>query len=780
LFQGIYDNLLLTQEALKALPDNRRTQAIHSHDLESSLEILMDATQKAQSRFRLKEMNEKILSAHLQALVPLSINMIDIARTLSSERGDRMSSEMLYWAEASKKSIEAHVEDRTRALENPQGLKQRLVVLAETSRTMANVMAFGFLMNPNRKLLSIGYLVSEDRLDESCYDLLASEARLASFFAIAKGDIPNRHWFRLGRVVTTIHGGAALISWSGSMFEYLMPSLVMREPHGSLIDQTNHLVVARQIAYGNSLGVPWGISESAYNTRDLELTYQYSNFGVPGLGLKRGLRDNVVIAPYATALATMVAPIEACQNFMRLSALKALGRYGFYEAVDYTRSRLPDGQEFAIIRAFMAHHQGMSIVAIADTLLNGLMRTRFHTEPMVQATELLLQERTPRDIAVAHPRSEEVSKVTKVGELSLPLVRSIHTPHTTTPLCHLLSNGRYSVMITGAGSGYSQWNQTAITRWREDPTRDDWGSFIFLRDVQLGDIWSAGFQPSGVDANRYEVVFSEDRAEYMRRDGMIKTTMAVVVSSEDDAEVRRVSLTNLDKGVREIEITSYAELVLAPASADQSHPAFSKLFVETEYLPKVGAILATRRRRNPNEKEIWAAHLVVVEGDTIGEPEVETDRARFMGRYRDIRSPISVMDGRPLSNTVGTVLDPIFSMRRRVSIPPCGTVRIAFWTLVADSRRNVLDLVDKHHDANAFERAATLAWTQAQVQLHYLDIAPEEASLFQVLAGHILYVDPLMRPISDTIRRGAGAQSSLWVQSISGDLPIVLIRIEDI
>ncbi len=398
----------------------------------------------------------------------------------------------------------------------------------------------------------------------------------------------------------------------------------------------------------------------------------------------------------------------------------------------------------------------------------------------MQATELLLQERTPRDVAVAHPRAEEVTTAATVRDLELPAVRRLHSAHDATPQAHLLSNGRYAVMLTAAGSGYSRWRDLGITRWREDVTRDDWGAYVFLRDVQSGEVWSAGYQPSGVEPDSYDVTFTEDRAEFVRRDGTITTTLEVVVSPEDNAEVRRVSVANTGSRARDIELTSYAELVLAPPAADAAHPAFSKLFVQTEYLAKVGAILATRRRRSPAEPEIWAAHLAVVEGETVGEPEIETDRARFLGRGREVRAPIAVMDGRPLSNTVGTVLDPVFALRRRVRVPPGRTVRIAFWTVVASSRAEVLDLIDKHHDATAFDRAATLAWTQAQVQLSHLGIDAEEAGLFQRLAGHVLYADPSLRPSSDAIRRGGGGPAALWAQGISGDLPIVLVRIDNI
>jgi len=752
---GIEDALDLTREALRALPGDRRTQTIAREQLDAALDALDDA-----------------LGQGLAEATPHAATMVDIARALAGEREDEAGAEMLFWAEATQRSIESHRRD----LAPPEN--DRLETLEEKARALAGEMDFGFLLDRERRLLSIGYRVADGQLDPSCYDLLASEARLASFVAIAKGDVASRHWFRLGRAVTPVGHGAALISWSGSMFEYLMPSLVMRAPAGSLLEQTSRLVVRRQIAYGAELDVPWGVSESAYNVRDLELTYQYSNFGIPGLGLKRGLGENAVIAPYATALAAMVDPGAAARNFVRLTAAGALGRYGFYEALDYTPARLPEGKKVAMVRAFMAHHQGMSVVAIANALLDGRMRARFHAEPIVQATDLLLQERTPRDVAVAHPRAEEVKTAAAVHDLELPAVRRLRSPHDATPQAHLLSNGRYTVMLTAAGSGYSRLGDVAITRWREDATRDDWGSYVFLRDVQSGAMWSAGYQPSGVEPQRYDVMFTEDRAELVRQDGTLTTILDVMVSPADNAEVRRVSVANGGNRAREIDLTSYAELALAPPAADAAHPAFSKLFVQTEYLAKQGVLLATRRRRSSGEPETWAAHLAVVEGESVGEAEIETDRARFLGRGREVRTPMAVVDGLPLSNTVGAVLDPVFALRRRLRIAPGRTARIAFWTLVASSRSEVLDLVDKHLDANAFERAATLAWTQAQVQLAHLGVEPEQASLFQRLAGHALYADPSLRPSPDALRRGGGGPQALWAQGISGDLPIVLARID--
>ena len=597
---GIDDSIGLIRESLAALVADRRSYTVTPTQLVEVLDAMAPLIQSDTRR-------PVELTARLEELKLQSDSVVDMARALTMERADAAAGDVLIWAEALQACIRSHRRDvellkpwascgdgaaaadsmptlgdlpdiyneaasrdstldhaeLARASDAAKALERRLTELATTAGKMVDAMKFDFLLDPARQLLSIGYRVTDGSLDTNCYDMLASEARLASFVAIAKGEVPARHWFKLGRAMTPVDRGSALISWSGSMFEYLMPSLVMRAPAGSLLEQTNHLVVRRQIKYGAELGVPWGISESAFNARDLELTYQYSNFGVPGLGLKRGLSEDAVIAPYATALAAMVDPEAAAQNFSRLLLAGGLGHFGCYEALDYTPSRVPEGEKVAVVRAYMAHHQGMTLLAIADALNHAAMRARFHAEPIIQATELLLQERAPRDVGVARPRAEEVSAEANVREIVPPTVRRFRSPHDLIPRTHLLSNGNYTVMITAAGSGFSRWRDLAVTRWHEDVTRDSWGSYIFIRDVHTGKVWSAGFQPAGVEADSYEVEFSEDRAEIVRRDGTITTTLEVVVSPEDDAEVRRVSITNSGSRVREVELTSYAEIVLA-------------------------------------------------------------------------------------------------------------------------------------------------------------------------------------------------------------------------
>lgn len=764
--QGAADHLALAREALLApdIPNSEQARALAAV---------------------LQEIDAQLSGVQtIDALTPALIRLAQKASAMTpapvlEEGGDGLA-DIAYWVDALGKGLREHDRDRRQLAEASAAMRTRLTALADTARAMAMEMDFAFLLDPERKLLSIGYALDDNGLDPSCYDLLASEARLASLIAIAKGDAPTRHWFRLGRLSTPLGNGSALISWSGSMFEYLMPSLVMRAPAGSVLEQTSRLVVARQQSYGRSLGVPWGMSESAYNVRDIEFTYQYSNFGVPGLGLKRGLAENTVIAPYATGLASMVDPQGARKNYAHLARLGAQGRYGFREALDFTRSRLPEGKTVAIVGSFMAHHQAMTIVAIANTLHDGRMRDRFHREPMIRASELLLQERAPRDVVLSSPRAEGVRASAAEAPGGGETVRRLTASAAGAPITHLLSNGTYAVMLTATGGGYSRWRDIAVTRWREDATRDDWGSFIFARDLRSGAVWSGTARPMAGGAGEGEVMFSEDHARFTHHDLDLSTTVDVIVSGEHNGEVRHISLANSGRRTREIELTSYAELVLTTPAADDAHPAFAKMFVQTEYLANFGALIATRRLRTPDEPQIWAAHFAVVEGDVTAGPQYETDRARFIGRGRSIDTAKALSSGQPLSNTVGTVLDPIFSLRQSVRIEPGKVARVAFWTVVASSREELLDLIDTHHDRSAFDRAKTLAWTQAQVQLRHLDIDAGEAADFQRLAAPLLYADRRFRSPSEVILRGAGSQSGLWQHAISGDLPIVLLRIDDV
>ena len=772
---GIRDALEPVRESLERSPHGARSEMVTASQVREALDAmtaLLDDPPSSTGEWR----------ARFGQLEARAENLLDIVRTLAAA-GHASGPEVQAWAAAVRDTVRSHARDLETlfAGDATEGaastLEHRLAAVALQAEQMAQAMDFRFLFDPSRKLFSIGFRAADSTLDPSFYDLLASEARLASFVAIAKGDVSPRHWFLLDRSLTPVGRGAALVSWSGSMFEYLMPLLVMEQPAGSLLDLTSRLVVRRQIRYGKQREVPWGVSESAYNIRDVHLTYQYSDFGVPGLGLKRGLFEDVVVAPYATALAAMVDAKAAIDNIADLGAVGAQGLYGFYEALDFTPSRLPKDDQVAVVRAYMAHHQGMTIVALGNVVHQGLTQKRFHAHPMVQASELLLQERTPRAVAVTRPRGEEVQAAAQVRELVPPTLRRFESPHDIPPRTHLLSNGRYLVMLTAAGSGFSRWRELAVTRWREDTTRDCWGTFIYLRDAITGQVWSAGFQPSGTEVDQYDVVYAEDRAKIIQRDRSLSIELEIVVSPEDDAELRQLTVTNLGDRNRLIDFTSYAEVVLAPQAADEAHPAFSNVFVETEFVAELDTLLATRRPRSSDEPQPWLAHVAAIEGEEVGTCQYECDRARFLGRGRGIGAPVSLSEG-TLTNSAGATLDPVVSLRHRVAIPAGATVRVVFTTLVADSRKEALDTAQKYLQPETFERESSLAWMYAQVQLHHLRITQDEAHLFQRLANRILYNDQTLRATPKELATNRRGASGLWAFGISGDLPIAVVRVE--
>jgi cyclic beta-1,2-glucan synthetase len=652
----------------------------------------------------------------------------------------------------------------------------RLQAIAERARAYAVEMDFKFLFDQRRKLFAIGYQQAANSFDNSYYDLLASEARLASFIAIAKDDIPVDHWFRLGRALTAVAGTRTLISWNGSMFEYLMPALVLKTFPATLLDQTHHGAVKRHISYGAERGVPWGMSESAYNARDRSMAYQYRGFGVPDLALKRGLSKDLVVAPYATVLAMLVEPHQAVRNLSALETEGALGPYGFRDAIDYTRP-VP-GSKKAVVGAYMAHHIGMSIVAFDNALNRKIWQERFHSDPLVRSAELILQERIPRRLTIQEiQHGSDVAHVPT--EMEKPAVRDFDTAHTPQPRIAILGNVPFTTIVSNAGAGLTTYGNLAVTRWRNDGTLDDRGQWCYVKDVSTGRVWSAGHQPTCVEANWYRVMFASDRVTFIRRDGDVETQMEIAVASDDAAEVRRLTVYNRSAIAREIELTSYAEVVMAPLDSDRAHPAFGNLFVETEWLADSAAILARRRPRSVSDRIPLCGHVVAVANIAmqVGPVTCETDRARFVGRGRSARDPVAMDDGAELTGTVGAVLDPVFALRTRMNIPPGRSAEVTFTTFVTDDRERAIQLADLYHDPYSARRALDLSWAQAQAELRELGISPSDAALYQELAGHLLYPHPGFKGLAPRSELEL-CQSELWGLGISGDVPIMLATLE--
>jgi cyclic beta-1,2-glucan synthetase len=696
-----------------------------------------------------------------------------------AERLPILNEELAGWTKGTPVAgYEAEAEALIRALtrSTAPALVESLDELAARSSRFADAMDFRFLYNESRSLFAIGYNVPLERLDPAHYDLLASEAAIASFLAVARGVVPRKHWFQLGRPAMRITGQSGLLSWGGTMFEYLMPRLLLPAPTGTLLDTAQRAAVARQMQYGRQTRTPWGISESGFYVIDaLALDYQYQSFGVPGLGLKRGLGKDLVVAPYATMLAVPIDARAAVANFAVLRELGGEGEYGFYEALDFTPDRLDKGDRCKVVKQYMAHHQGMGLCAITNRLLNDVHTRRLRAEPAVRAVELLLQERVPVDAPELRSPEEETEGA---GSATLPdaVNRRLTRADTPAPRPHILSNGHYTVMVTNAGGGFSVCRGLAVNRWRCDPAGDSYGSFLYVRDLASGKAWSAGFQPLCVPADNYEVTYSADKAEFRRRDGMIETLLEITVAPDRDVEVRRLTLANHDSFARTLEVTSYAEIVLNDPRADLAHPAFGKLFLETEWLPQWDALLCRRRPRGAEQKPMFAVHSVSADGTQAGRTEYETDRAQFLGRRRNPADPQALKSR--LTGTVGAVLDPIFSLRRTVRLNPGSSATLSFATAVTDSHEAALAVADHYRSPIAAGRAFELAWAHSRVELVDLNLTPALSHLFQRLAGHILFPPPALRATSALVANRQG-QSGLWRYGISGDLPILLVCVSE-
>jgi len=665
-------------------------------------------------------------------------------------------------------------------------------------------MDFGFLFDPHRQVFHIGYNVEAETLDSNYYDLLASEARIASLLAIAGGDVPQSHWLHLARPITRVNGARTLLSWSGTMFEYLMPSLLMHSYEGTLLEQSCRAAVNHQITYARQKGVPWGISESGYYRFDANLNYQYRGFGVPSLGFRRGLAEDVVISPYASLLALPLRPRAVMRNITRFIKLHMLGQYGFYEAIDYTDSRLPSGQRSAIVRSYMVHHQGMSLLAITNYLQDKVMVRRFHADPRVQSVQLLLQEQVSHQAPVEYPHPEDVRAVRQVQPpvAIAPWRVPVEAPM---PQVHVLSNGRYSVLITSAGSGYSSWQEAPLkaervdlTRWRADTTLDGWGTWIYIRDQDA--LWSAGYQPIGSSLASQEVLFYAHKAEFRRRDHDISVRMEVTVPPDDDVEIRCITLTNHGDRIRRLTLTSYGEVVLASQSADRRHPAFSKLFIESEYLPEVNGLLFHRRPRSVEEESVYLAHLLVVEQGQEITGAHEGDRARFLGRGRTVRSPAALTPpsvfpmggdassvppaggderGGWLSGTTGATLDPIMALGQEIELEPHTRAQVAYVTLVARSREEAQVLARRYQAWPRVRRAFDQARSHSALELHRLNLSTPEVERVQQLLSVLLYPHPALRADPTTLAANSKGQPGLWAYAISGDYPILLVRVSD-
>ncbi|PYZ92292.1 glycosyl transferase family 36 [Salipaludibacillus keqinensis] len=633
------------------------------------------------------------------------------------------------------------------------------------------------LYNHQAKLFSLGYQVDRNSQDDVLYDLMASEARQASYIAIALGQVSVDHWNTLGRTMSKVENTPVLLSWSGTMFEYLMPMIFMKTYKHSLWETTYRGVVQRQIVYAKQRGVPYGISESGYYAFDYQMNYQYRAFGVPGLGFKRGLEQDLVVSPYGTILSLPYARQEGFKALNKIEQFNGRGKYGFYEAIDFTKERLPKDTDYKVIQSYMAHHQGMSLLTITNLLHSDVMVERFHRNKPLRSAELLLQERVPkRPKVIEHHAMNRKHKHYLTPVQNVAIKREFQSVHTKTPEVCILSNGKFTTVVTNTGSGYSQHKGRAVSRWRQDPIQDSWGSYIYVRDTTKDEIRSPSFLPCRYESDEQTVQFELGRATFMKRNEDMDMSMEISVSPEWDAEIRRVTLSNTSEDTKIIEVTTFTELALAPFIADEAHPAFSKLFIRTSFDTESGCLVAGRRPREVDDQTIWAAHTLMLEGEAVGSVEYETDRGTFIGRGHSLSDPQGIRTR--LKGKIGSVADPAFVMRRRITVKPGEQVQLAAITSVADTKEEAVDIVQRFSSFKMIERNFQLAWNRSEIELRHLHITNKQAQQFQTFAGQVLYCPPLKQDRIQHIIKNNQGQSKLWSYGISGDLPIVLVRVD--
>jgi len=650
--------------------------------------------------------------------------------------------------------------------------------VANQANTAVLAMDFRFLFDEQRQVFHIGYNATTERLDTSYYDLLASEARVASIMAIAKGDVQQRHWLHLARPVTRVNGGEVLLSWSGTMFEYLMPSLFCRNYPGTLLSDSCLTAISAQISYGRQKHMPWGVSESGFYSFDAAMNYQYRAFGVPDLGYKRDLPDDAVVTPYASLMALSLQPRAVLDNLNRLEELHMTGSFGLYEAIDYTRSRLHSEQEYAIVQSYMAHHQGMILLSTCNYLTDEIMVRRFHTDERIKSVELLLQEKVPESPHFEYPHPEEPSGIRFAPRLAAAAPWRV-LADSPVPQVHYFSNGSYGLLITNAGGGYSQWQDFALTRWRADATLDDWGTWIYIQDRENGALWSVTCQPIGCSSEAQEIEFYPHKAEFRRRDHGISLHTEITVGAED-IEVRRVTLHNDSDQSRRLKLVSYGEVVLAAQEVDRRHPAFNKLFIESEYIQDKNALLFRRRPRSSAEKTVYLVHALIVEAGHIINGEYESDRNRFIGRGRTLRAP-AALEGKDshLSGTVGATLDPIMSFAQEINLKPHTRSQVAFLTLAGSTRSEVLERLDRYQSHSVINREFDEARILSEEELAEMGMAAASLVNIQQILSALLYPTGVLRAATQVLEKNEKGQPGLWAYGISGDFPILLVHIND-
>lgn len=717
------------------------------------------------------------VQSHVKVVLP---NLLTLKKRLTEaievHPEDNLLQQGLVWVEKLVKSL-LHVET------NSELLRKRFTHITERAEQFVTEMDFGFLYHKQRSVFHIGYNLNAGLLDQNFYDLLASESRIASIIAIAKGDVPQSHWLHLGRPVTQISGMYVLLSWSGTMFEYLMPPLFLRSYPGTLLADSTQGAVEQQIAYGREKSVPWGISEAGFYRFDASQNYQYRAFGVPGLGFKRGLADDLVISPYASLMAISYAPHAVIRNIEQLIHYKMVGLYGVYESIDFTADRLHLDEKSVIVSEYMAHHQGMILMAMANYFHEDIMVQRMHSDPRIQSVELILQEQVPHSIPVQDPYGEDVNGTQRLIVAPVEIVPWQVPVQTPIPQMHLLSNGSYNVLISNMGGGYSSWHGIDLTRWQPDGVLDSWGTWIYIQEMngdnaKESDLWSACHQPIPGNAEDMQVTYFAHMAVFHRMENGIDTNTEITVAPDDPVEIRRMHLHNNSDLFRTLRMTSYGEVILGSQTADSRHPAFNKLFIESEFVENLDLQIFSRRPRSEQDTTVFMGHMLIAKGSQSA-VQHEADRNNFIGRDRSMRNPIAFNSDEYLTGTTGATLDPIFALGQSVTIAPHESAELAYLTFAAENRESLMAIARRYHNWILIDRSFHQASIAAQTWLGKQDITSQVFRDILKILSALLYPYKSIRASAEMLASNHLGQPGLWRFGISGDFPIMLVQLDD-
>ena len=635
---------------------------------------------------------------------------------------------------------------------------------------------FKVLYNNELQMFSIGFNVEENKLTDSYYDLLASEARQASLVAIAKKDVPSKHWNSLSRTLTTLGNYKGLISWSGTAFEYLMPDVNIPRYEGSLLDESCKFMIMSQKEYAKKLNIPWGISEAAFNVKDLKSNYQYKAFGIPWLGLKRGLGDELVVSGYGSVLAIGDLPKEEVQNLKRLEQEGMYNKYGFYESIDYTPERVEKGKTSSVVKTYMAHHQGLILLSINNLFNDKILQKRFMENPEMEAVSVLLQETMPETAIITKEKKEKVEKlkykdyedyiVTKYNKIDERLVTG-----------NVISSEDYVVAMNQKGQGVSKYKDIYINRFK--PTDDySQGIFFVMKNIKTKRIWSSNYSFNDKKEN-YQISFMPDRCKQEILEGNIKTKIKTTISSNEPVELRRVTLENQGNDEEIVEVTVYFEPVLSKKEDDYAHPVFNNLFLITKYDEETNSLVIKRKKREQNAKEMYLEATLSTNSETIGDLEYEISEAKFIGRG-NLGIPKMIENGVPLSKRIGLVTEPIVAMKRTVKVKPQDKVDIDFVLSVGEDEKQVKQNLEKYKIYENVKNEFALSKARVEAESRYLRVKGKEIAIYQKILSYIIFDNPVKGEKLKRINPGEYKQSNLWKYGISGDLPIVLVKIRDV